>query len=75
MDSIDRIAPIAPINPTHHLHVAEANKDGRHKPGGDEPAHPEPHDVLELHSAEAEEELSEPQVIQESPTIGLDLAV
>ena len=49
-DSIDRIAPIAAINPTATLRVAESNKDGRQKPGDNQQPRESRNDVLELHS-------------------------
>ena len=75
MDSIDRIAPITPINPNVNLRVAESNKDGKQKPGGDQPTREEPHDVLELHSEEGEEVVIHLEDSTEPPTFGLDLAV
>jgi hypothetical protein len=75
MESIERIAPIAPTNSSLTLHVAETNKDGKQKPGGHEEPRPEAHDVLELHTAEGEEVVEEPVESHEPPTIGLDLAV
>ena len=75
MDSIDRIAPIAAINPNASLRVAESSKDGRQKPGGDQPTREEPHDLLVLHTADGEEVEIQPEETTEPPTFGLDLAV
>ena len=77
MDSIDRIPPIAGVAQTVHLRVAEANKDGRQKPGGEDEEAPrqEPHDVLELHGEDVVPEPAEPTEPPEAPTFGLDLAV
>jgi len=75
MDSIDRIAPIAAINSNLNLRVAETNKDGKQKPGGEPATREEPHDVLELHTEDADDELVEVEQTPEPPTFGLDLAV
>ena len=75
MDSIDPIVPITAIHQTVVLRVAESNKDGRQKPGGDEEPHEKPHDVLELHNEDGEEVLIEPEEVPEPPSNGLDLAV
>ncbi|MHB8635635.1 MAG: hypothetical protein ACYC96_04085 [Fimbriimonadaceae bacterium] len=75
MDSIDRIAPIAPINPTVTLRVAEAHKDGGQKPGGDSSGGQEPRDVLELHSDGADDVTETQEETRDEPSVGLDLAV
>lgn len=75
MDSIDRIAPVAPTSSSVNLRVAEPNKDGQHKHGEDHPSREEAHDVLELHSEDGEE--IELQVQEKEPPteFGLDIAV
>ena len=75
MDSVDRIVPINPIGSGLHLKVSETNKDGSKKQSSQEEEQPHPHDVLELHDSEIPLELHSEDEDDDSPPIGLDLAV
>jgi hypothetical protein len=75
MDNVDRIVPITPLGAAPLLKVSDTNKDGGQRNTPEEHPHESPHDVLELHDQEIVLELSEEDESDESPTIGLDLAV